>query len=1020
MEGGLQRHRRSLLFLAAVLAVAGVASAFFLPVALFPNVQFPRIVVALDAGDQPAHQMEMQVTRPLEEALRDIPGVQNVRSVTSRGSAEVSVLFGWNLDMVQAMLQVEGKISLLVPDLPSGVHYTVERRDPYSFPVIAYSLTSKRETLTQLRDVAKYQLLPVVSRVTGVARAVVQGGEQAEYHVDVDPAKLRAQGLAIKDVADAVAAGNILEAVGRVEDHYKLYLLVTDTKLETIDAIRHLVLKSSSGGQLTVGDVATVEMSTVPQWIRVTADGRDAVLLNIYQQPNGNTLQIDKDITQALKDYGSKLPQDIQIAQWYNQGTIIDSSAASVRDAILIGVVLAALVLYFFLRDRKITLIAVIIVPMTLAITVALLYLLGMSFNIMSLGGIAAAVGLVIDDVVVMSEHIVRRFREPDGPPRHKRILHAAKEFTHPLVGSSASTIIIFVPLAFLGGLTGAFFRTLSLTMAGTLVISFLLAWLVVPLLADWLLTDKDVHEEHFGWLARKSHHWYERWMPKLLRYPAWILAGLVPLAIAGFLCWKAVGSGFMPKMDEGGFILDYVAPPGTSLVETDRLLRQVEHILQADPYVSTYSRRTGAQLGGGVTESNTGDFFIRLKDFPRPNIAVVMDDIRSKVKTDVPGLDIDLSQLMEDMLGDLTAVPQPVEIKLYSDDPKTLGDLAPKVADAIGKVQGVVDVFDGVVPAGDSLDIHIDSRRAALVGLDTAAINQQIQGYVEGNVVTQVPGSIKFTGIRVWAPARLRERTEQLADLPIRTPDGHVFPLKHFATVEPATGEPEIDRENLKRMISVTARISGRDLGSTIADIKKELATQKLIPKTVDVAFGGLYAQQQIAFKGLLAVFAAAVALIFVLLLFLYESFRVTLAIMTAPLLAVGAVFIGLWLTGIELNITSMMGMTMIIGIVTEVAIFYFSEFITLTDDRPLEDALVTAGINRMRPIALTTLTAILALLPLALNIGQGSAMQQPLAVSIIAGLVIQLPLVLIVMPVIYSLLLGRRGRRLPEKAPQ
>ena len=1012
----LQRHRRSLLFLAAVLAVAGLASAFFLPVALFPNVQFPRIVVELDAGDQPAHQMEMQVTRPVEEAVRDIPGVQTVRSVTSRGSAEVSVLFDWNLDMVQAMLEVEGKIGLLLPDLPPGVHYTVERRDPYSFPVTAYSLTSKHESLIQLHDIALYQLLPLFSRVSGVARATVQGGEEAEYHVDVDPAKLRAQGLALKDVTDAVSAGNVLEAVGRMEDHYKLYLLVTNTKLANIDAIRHIVLKSTAGGQVTVQDVAGVELSTVPQWLRVTADGRDAVLLNVYQQPNGNTVQIDKDIAAALKAYGPKLPGDVQVAQWYDQGTIVVSSAASVRDAILIGVVLAALVLYFFLRDRKITLIAVIVVPMALAITVTLLYLLGMSFNIMSLGGIAAAVGLVIDDVVVMSEHIVRRFREREGPLRHERIMKAAKEFTGPLVGSSASTIIIFVPLAFLGGLTGAFFRTLSLTMAGTLVISFLLAWLVVPLLADWLLTERDVREERFGWLARTSHRYYQRWMPPLLRRPAWILVGLVPLAIAGFLCWKGVGSGFMPKMDEGGFTLDYIAPPGTSLAETDRLLRQVEQILQVNPNVATYSRRTGAQLGGGITEANFGDFFVRLKDFPRPGIETVMDQVRNEIKSKVPGLDIDLSQLMEDMIGDLTAVPQPVEIKLYSDDPKVLGDLAPKVAEAIGKVQGVVDVFDGVVPAGDALDINVDPRRATLVGLDAGAISQQVQGYVEGNVATKVPGDLKFTGIRVWAAPGMRERTDQLSELPIRTPDGHIFPLKRFASIEPVTGEPEIDREDLKRMVAITARISGRDLGSTIADIKQQLAKDKLLPKAVDMELGGQYAQQQIAFKGLLAVFAAAVALIFVLLLLLYESFRITLAIMTAPLLAVGAVFIGLWLTGIEINITSMMGMTMIVGIVTEVAIFYFSEFVDLKDEHSLEDALINAGLNRMRPIALTTLTAILALLPLALDIGQGSAMQQPLAVSIIAGLVVQLPLVLIVMPIIYSWLLGKRSRGVHE----
>ena len=1009
--GFLQRHRRSFLFLALILALGGVVSAFLLPVGLFPNAEFPRIVVELDAGDRPAQQMELLVTRPVEQAVRDIPGVQTVRSTTSRGSAEISVFFDWNLDMIQAMLEVESKISLLLPQLPPGTQFTVQRRDPTSFPVIAYSLTSDQENLVQLHDLAEFQLVPLLSRVQGVARVEVQGGEQAEYHVDVDPSKLRAMHLSLNDVTDAVANGNVLSAVGRVEDHYKLYLVVADTRLKTLAALKQVVVKNTPAGQVTVGDVATISSSTVPQWIRISADGHDAVLLNIFQQPGGNTVQIDKDINAALAGFGDKLPADVHLGQWYDQGELIVSSAGSVRDAIIIGVLMAALVLFFFLRDRKITLIAVIVVPMALAITVALLYLLNMSFNIMTLGGIAAAVGLVIDDAVVMCEHIVRRFREPGTLAAHSRVLHAAAEFTRPLAGSSASTIIIFVPLAFLGGITGTFFRSLSLTMASALLISFVLAWLIVPLLADWLLEEGDVHAEHVGWLASRAHRLYRWLMPRLLKQPLWLLAGLVPLLLVGLIGWKQVGSGFMPHMDEGGFTLDYVAPAGTSLTETDRLLRQVEGILRANPSVNSYSRRTGAQLGGGITEANTGDFFVHLKPFPRPDIETVMDQVRTSIQQQVPGLEIDLSQLMEDMIGDLTAVPQPVEIKLFGDDQAQLLQVAPKVADAIGKVPGIVDVFNGVVPAGDALNVEVDPRRAALAGVDPATVTQQLDGYLEGTVATQVPQDIKFIGIRVWAPAAFKARVEQLLNLPIRAADGRVFPLGRFARVTPVSGQPEINRDNLKRMFAVTARITGRDLGSTIADVKQALAQPGLLPKGVEAELGGQYQQQQIAFRGLMAVFAGAVALIFVLLLFLYERFRMALAILAMPLLAVAAVFAGLWVTGIELNITSMMGLTMIIGIVTEVAIFYFSELVELEGAESLDAALVDAGINRMRPIALTTLTTILALLPLALDLGQGAAMQQPLAVAIIAGLCVQLPLVLVVMPVIYRWSLGRKA---------
>jgi CzcA family heavy metal efflux pump len=1008
--GLLDRHRRSLLFLAAALTVGGVFSAFRLPVALFPNTQFPRIVVEIDAGDRPASQTELLVTRPLELAVRAIPGVESVRSTTSRGSAEIYVNFGWGRDMIQALLSVESRINVLLPQLPAGTSFSVERRDPTVFPVIAYSLTSDKESLVQLRDIGEYQLVPLLSRVQGVARVEVQGGHEAEYHVDVNPAKLRALHLSLADVVNAVSAGNSLTAVGRLEDHYKLYLLVSNSQLSDVQRLKQIVLRQGPDGPLRLGQVADIKLSTVPQWIRVTANGHDAVLLNIYQQPGGNTVQIDQGIDAQLTAYHGKLPADVHISKWYDQSGLIIASAGSVRDAIIIGVILAALVMFLFLRNAKIMFIVVLVVPAAIAIAVLLLYALGMSFNIMTLGGIAAAVGLIIDDSVVMCEHIVRRLREPDQHSVQTRVGRAAREFTRPLMGSSASTIIIFIPLAFLGGLTGAFFKSLAFTMGSSLLISFFLAWLVVPVLAGGLLRTRDAGAEKFGWLASRSHRFYQWLMPRLLRKPVWLLAGLIPLATIGFLGYRYVGTGFMPQMDEGGFTLDYLAPPGTSLTETDRLLRQVETILQNNPSVASYSRRTGAQLGGGLTEANTGDFFIRLKSFPRPAIETVMDQVRNSINEKVPGLDIDLSQLMEDEIGDLTAVPQPIEIKLFSDNTDELQQLAPKVADAIGKVPGIVDVYDGVTYAGDAIDIHVDPIKAGLLGLDPASVTQQLDTYLQGTVAAQVQQGIKFVGIRVWTPPDLRLRTGQLAQVPIRAADGKTYPLSHVATLDVVTGQPEIDRDNLKRMFAVTARISGRDLGSSIQAIKQVLASPGLIPSDVDVQLGGLYKQQQIAFRGLAVVFVAAVALIFVLLLFLYERFRMAIAIMATPLMAVAAVFFALWLFGIELNITSMMGLTMIIGIVTEVAIFYFSEFVEYNYQEDLERALVDAGLNRMRPIALTTLTTILALLPLALDIGRGAAMQQPLAVAIIAGMVVQMPLVLIVMPVIYKLLMSLR----------
>lgn len=996
----MHAHRRSILFLLVMSALAGAVCSFYLPVSLFPQVSFPRVVASLDAGDRPAERMAIEVAWPIEEIVRSIPGVLNVRSTTSRGSAEISIDFDWGEDMVAALLQVESAINRRVSTLPPGTTFTVRRMDPTVFPVLAYSLTSDVRSLVELRDLALYQLRPLLATVKGVAEVGIQGGEQEEYRVTIDPARLASYGLSIADVANALSAANIVTAVGRLEDHYKLYLVVFDTRFFSLSQIRDTVLRSGEDGIVLLEDVSTVSRETVPQWIRVTAEGRDAVTFQIYQQPGGNTVQIAREIKGKLAEFAKQLPPDVRIAGWYDQSHLIIDSAASVRDAILIGVVLAALILLLFLRNLKVTLIVMIAVPSVLAATALVLYLFHMSFNIMTLGGMAVAVGLIIDDAIVMVEHITRRLRDGSGAP-HQRVMQAAREMTKPLVGSSASTIVIFAPLAFLSGVSGAFFKALSLTMAASLFISFFVAWFAVPLLSDRLLGEKDAEEKGKGALTEKLHRRYHDAISFVLAKPLWLLLGILPLILLGWLGFKRTGSGFMPVMDEGGFILDYRTPSGTSLSETDRLLRQVESILQSTPEVETYSRRSGLQLGGGLTEANEGDFFVRLKSFPRRPIEAIMDGVRTRVGKTIPGLEIEMAQLMEDLIGDLTAVPQPIEIKLFSDDGPLLRRLGPQVAAAVGKVSGVVDVRNGVVLAGDALDIKVDRVKASLEGVDPEAVTKMVSDYLSGVVTTQIERDPKLIGVRVWVPNEVRATERSVQNLLLRAPGGRLFPLKRIGSVSVITGQPQIRRDNLKPMIAVTGRISGRDVGSTVRDVKAVLGRSGLLPQGVYYSLGGLYSQQQTAFAGLMAVFAAAVLLAFLLLLILYERFRVALAVLAMPLLATAAVLIGLWLTGTEINISSMMGMTMIVGIVTESAIFYVSEYEDLAGGVGRRQALIAAGQNRMQPIAMTTLATILALMPLALGIGQGSAMQQPLAIAIISGLFVQLPLLLIALPV-------------------
>ena len=1001
------RHRRSILFLLFLLAAGGAATAFRLPVALFPHVNFPRIRVELDAGDRPADQMTLEVTRPVEEAIRAVPGVRDIRSETSRGSADLNINFDWGANMPLKLQQVESAVTQTLPSLPKGTRFNARRMDPTVDPVAAFSLTSDSESPVQLRDLAQYHLIPLLSSVKGVAKVTAIGGNHEEYRVEVDPAKLRAYGLTFADVTKALSATNVLKAVGKLNEHYNLYLMLSDTRLKGIESIRHTVLRSGKNGLVELGDIATVQTATKPKWTTVTADGQRAVSIQIYQQPSGNTVQIVRDIKAKLAGYRDKMPKDIRVKNWYDQSQLIVASAGSVRDAILIGVALAALVLFVFLRSVRIMGIAILVVPAVLSATILLLYVFGMSFNIMTLGGMAAAVGLIIDDAIVMIENIMRRIREGFGT-RHERVRFAAMEFSKPLTGSSLSTIIVFAPLAFLSGVTGAFFKALSLTMASSLIISYMIAWLAIPLLADHFISDKDIEREDEGPVSRWFEGWYSRALAGMLRRPWWLLVLLLPLAGLGYVSYKHVGSGFMPHMDEGGFVLDYLAKPGTSLTETDRMLRQVGRIIMQNPNVATYSRRTGLQLGGGITGTNEGDFFIRLKPYPRESVWQVMDEVTQKVNARVPGLDIDTAQLMEDLIGDLTAVPQPIEIKLYGGSTKQLLATGPKVARAIRKIPGVVDVKNGVKVAGDSLRIQVNRAKAALMGINPDTVTQRIEDYFTGVVTTHVQKGERMLGIRVWVPRDLRHNIQDLKRMQLRTPSGRIVSLDRIARVSIENGQPMITREHLQRMVAVSARIHGRDMGHTLADVKKVLNKPGLLPHKMYYELGGLYKQQQIAFKGLIAVIIAAFALVFLLLLYIYESFRMAVSVILMPLFAVTMVFTGLWVSGIELNITAMMGMTMVVGIVTEVAIFYFSEYRTLTEEQneAADTALVKAGVNRMRPIAMTTVAAILALAPLALGIGQGSAMQQPLAVAIISGLCIQMPLVLLAMPVIYGLI--------------
>ncbi|WCT72207.1 efflux RND transporter permease subunit [Sphingomonas naphthae] len=1001
----LADQSRAIIVVALACTLAGVVAAFSLPIGLFPQVAFPRVVVDLDAGSRPADQTAALVTRPVEEAVRTVPGVQNVRSETTRGSAPISIDFGWGRDMTAETLSVDTAVGRILASLPPGTAYNVRRMDPTVFPIISYALVSDTASPTALQDFARYQVTPLLSSIVGLSRVSVQGGDTAEVQVLADPARLADHNLSMADLATAIRNGNVLSTAGQIQDRGRLSLVVVDRSVTTAQGIRDIVVLADPAGVVRVGDVATVQDGAMPQWLRIVEDGRPAVLFNVYEQPDGNAVRIAHEVAQRLATL--KLPAGVRLVNWYDQSELVTQSVASVRDAVLIGLLLAAGVLLLFLRSWRVTLVAAIVVPATLAATVLVLALLGMSFNIMTLGGIAAAVGLLIDDVIVMIEHIARRAGESDGAspaPGDAAVLPAAREFLAPLTGSSLATLIVFVPLSFLSGVTGAFSKALSLTMAAALAISWAMTAFVVPLLVRRLVDFTRWHDPGTagqGWLARA----HDRGLDGLFARP-WILAvAVLPLLVGGYLAYAAVPTGFMPKVDEGGFIMDYYTAPGTSLQESGRQVGQIDAILRANPQVATFSRRLGTGLGGDLGQSYHGDYFIRLKPGHSQSTEEVMAQTLADAEAGVPGVSIETAQLMEDLIGDLVSVPQPIEIKLYATDPSVLPAEAEKLAARIGRIAGVVEVKSGIRLAGDALDVRIDPVRAGNEGMTPADIQTALNDALTGAVATSLPQAAKVIDVRVRLSNATTLSEAELAALPLRAADGHLVALSQVATVVPVTGQAQVSRENLAPMVAVTGRIQGRGLGAAVSDVTKLLDTPGTLSPGVRYELGGLYQQQQIAFSGLVKVFAAALVAEFVLLLILYRRFAIPAIIIATSLLSTAAVFAALWLTGVELNITALMGMTMIIGIGTEMAIFYVSEYEALARVMPRAAALREASRNRLRPITMTTLAAILTLLPLALAIGKGSGIQQPLAISIIAGLLLQYPLVLLAMPAMLKL---------------
>jgi multidrug efflux pump subunit AcrB len=1043
------RHSKSIIFLILTLAFVGGYLAFTIPVAVFPSTNFPRVIIGVDNGVMPIDQMMVTITRPLEEAINSVQGLQTVQSVTSRGSAEIDLYFNWNVDMFETLQRVNSAVATVQTSLPPTVQIETHRLTFASFPIIGYSLSADTTPQTTLWDLATYEIKPRLNRLDGVSTVIVQGGQEPEFEISPNPAKLLESHVTVSDILDAVRRTNLIDSPGLLERNHQLFLALVSAQVHSPEEISNIVVKTTKEGvPIRVQQVATVQPSVKPVYTIVTADTKPAVLLSVNRQPDSNTVLVAREVHDEIVQIQKTLPHGVHLRPFYDQSTIVTQSIASVRDAILIGLILASIIMVLFLRDWGTSLVAGLVIPITLLVTFIALKALGESFNLMTLGGLAAAVGLVIDDAIVVVENIV--LHRDAGEGRLEAIHSALREITVPLVGSTITPVVVFLPLISITGVTGTFFRALAVTMSVSLFTSLGLALVWTPNLALHFLhgknedgdepaqaieSPKDVEtgakeremnrlmaaeEASMSGFFGKVIRFYERWLRRALGRPWWLAAICALLIVASYVCYRNLGTDLLPAMDEGGFILDYVMPPGSSLQETDRVVSHLERICRAIPEVESTSRRTGLQLGlATVTEANTGDISAKLKDDRHRNIDEIMSEVRARVTKAEPEVDVEFTQVLQDMISDLTGAPQPIQIKMFNPDGSLLNQWAPRVADAISRVQirgrkPVVDILNGVDDAtsGPAVVFQVNPQTAARTGFTVEEVELDASAIMEGEpATTPVVLNGQARTLRVRFPSAYRASLDAMNSTLLVSSTGEIATLGSLAAVTELPGQTEIRRENLQRDVAVTARLEGVDLGTGVAAVMKAVETVKL-PPSIRVVYGGTYREQQQSFHDLLMVLLLALVLVFLVLLFEFGTFSAPVAILSSAVLSTSGVFVALLITGTTFNISSFMGLIMVIGIVAKNGI------LLLDADQKFraigysaEEAMVQAGRRRLRPITMTALAAVAGMMPLALAFGAGSQMLQPLAIAVIGGILISMALSLVITPTVHFYLMQTRA---------
>jgi CzcA family heavy metal efflux pump len=978
-----------------LIILGGILAYSKLQTALFPEITFPKIKIIADAGEQPVDQMMLNVTRPLELAIKKVPDLKTIRSATSRGSCEISAFMDWNADIDLSQQRIESKINEIRNVLPADLEITVERMNPSILPVSGYTLEGKGWSPIDLKYLATYTIKPFLSQVEGVSEIRVIGGKEKEFWVELDQIKMRTLGLTPEKISSALAETDFIRSNGFLSDYRMLYLTVTDMMLKDKKQLENLVIQNDNKRIILLKDIARIGIREAKEYVKINANGKQSILIAVIKQPDVNLISLSDRMDAKIVDLRKILPSGVDIQPYYIQADFVNDTVRSVSDAMWLGLLLAIIVVILFLRSLKASATVLFTIPVTLFLTLVVLYATGQTLNIMTLGAIAAAIGLVIDDAIVVVEQIHRTHEEnPEETSPH--LVQKAIHYLFPaMVGSSLSTIVIFLPFVLMTGVAGAYFKIMTNAMIITLVCSFVVTWIALPVIYLLLTRESRYHS-----IAPMHTVRTQQWVKYFIRRPWLSISFVALLALSIFIILPKIETGFLPEMDEGSIVLDYLSPPGTSLEETDHILQEVEKIIAVIPEVETYSRRTGTEMGFFITEPNSGDYLIQLKKNRKRSTEEVIEDIRSRIEATQPALEIDFGQVFGDMLGDLMASVQPVEVKIFSNDRNKLEEYSQQVAEIVDHVEGTADVFDGIIITGPYVSMEPDATKLARFGITPANLQYQAQTLLEGNIIGSIYEKEQFTNVRMIYPGSNNAGVGTLRKLQVFLPGGKLKSVSDLAQFRIIAGDPEIQRENLQNMGVVTARLSGRDLGSVMQDIQSRVSKELALPEGYSVVYGGAYADQQKSFNELLIILVSACLLVFCVILTLYKDFRVALTILLIAILGVAGCILSLFLTGTPLNVGSYTGLIMIVGIIGENAIFTILQYREARLSKGVEDSIVYAISTRLRPKLMTALGAIISLLPLAIGIGTGAQLHRPLAIAIIGGFIIAMPLLLIVLP--------------------